>query len=265
MPIHPTAIVSPKAEIDSSADIGPHAIIEAPARIGPNVQIMANAVIGPWTEIGANSRIHFGAVIGHEPQHLAYKGEERWTCIGERTEIREYATIHRAFVEGGATRIGNDVLLMGLSHVGHDCKVGDRVILANGSLLAGHCEIGNGVVISGLSCTHQFVRVGRLAMIGGGSGARKDVPPFMTVSGVSTIRGLNVVGMRRAGFDPDVRQAIRAAYKTLYRKGLPVTAALNEIKSGEMIPEVREMVEFIEASKRGICRHYRRGSGESDD
>jgi len=264
MPIHPTATVSPEAEIDPSVDIGPNVIIEGPVRIGPNVEIMANAVICRWTEIGADSRIHFGAVVGHEPQHLAYKGEERWTYVGQRVDIREYATIHRAFVEGGETRVGDDVLLMAACHVAHDCILDGKVILANTALLGGHCHIGEGAFISGHVGIHQHVRVGKLAIVGAVSMARKDVPPYMMVQGNSVVRGMNVVGLRRAGIDAKSRKALRAAYKTLYRSGLTVSSALEEIKSAEMTPEVQELVEFVESSKRGICKHHQRGD-DSDD
>ncbi|MCX7017237.1 MAG: acyl-ACP--UDP-N-acetylglucosamine O-acyltransferase [Candidatus Sumerlaeota bacterium] len=267
MPIHPTAVIDPRAEIDPTAEIGPHVVVEGPARIGPRTRILAHAVICQWTEIGADNVIHYGAVIGDEPQHLGYKGEERWTRIGAGNIIREYVTIHRGYEEstGGHTIVGDHCLLMALSHVGHDSVVGNRVIVANGSLIAGHCTVEDNVNISGNVAIRHFARIGRLAMIGGGARVRSDVPPFMMVEGNSRIVNMNVIGLRRAGIDVKGRAALKAAYKTLYHKGLPFREALKAIRDGEMTPEVAHLVEFIEASKLGICKHRRRGEAEDED
>jgi len=263
MPIHPTAIVDAQAEIDPSAEIGPYAIIEGPCRIGARTRIMSHAVIGKWTEIGEDNIIHFGAVIGHEAQHLAYRGEERWTRIGNRNVFRENVTVHRAHFEGNATTIGDDCMLMACAHVAHDCHIGNRVVMVNNVMIGGHAEIGDSAFFGGGTGVHQFVRVGRLVMTAGLARVTSDVPPFMTVAGMSKIRSLNVVGLRRASIGPEARTAIKHAYRLLYHSGLTIPNALEAIRgNGFSDPEVQYLVDFVAASKRGICGHHRRGSGD---
>lgn len=263
MPIHPTAIIDPLAQIDPSADIGPYAIIEGPCQIGARTRIMAHAVVGKWTEIGEDNVIHFGAVIGHDAQHLAARGEERWTRIGNRNIFRENVTVHRAYLEGNATTIGDDCMLMACAHVGHDSHIGNRVILVNNVMIGGHAEIDEGAFLGGGSGVHQFVRVGRLVMVAAMARVTSDVPPFMTVAGMSKIRALNVVGLRRANVGVDVRKSIKHAYQLLYHQGLSIPSALEAIRNnGFQSAEVQSLVEFIASSKRGICGHYR---GDSDD
>lgn len=265
MPIHPAAIVDPKAEIDPTAEIDPYAIIEGPSKIGAHTHVMSHAVVCRGTEIGADCRIHYGAIIGAEPQHLGYEGQERWTRIGNRNVIREYATIHRGFEEdtGGVTRIGDDCLLMAMCHVAHDCAIGNHVILTNNVLLGGHCLIEDHVIFGGASGAHQFVRIGTRAMIGGMGQARRDVPPYMMLSGNAEIRGLNVIGLKRSGMSLEARKAIKAAYRTLFREGLTVEEGLETISRTEMPPEVEHLVEFIRGTERGICRPRNEGRGES--
>ncbi len=257
MAIHPTAIIDPQAEVDSTAEIGPFAIINGPCRIGARTKVMAHAIIGPWCEIGEDNVIHYGAVVGHEPQHLAYKGEERWTKIGHRNIIREYATIHRAYVEGTATTIGDDCLLMAYAHVAHDCQIGNRVVLVSNVLVGGHAEIEDGAFLGGGSAVHQFTRIGKLVMVAGLARVSQDVPPFMMVAGESKIRALNIVGLRRANVSAEARTAIKRAYRILYHQGMPLPLAVEEIRQSDMTPEVRHMVDFITKSKRGVSSHYR--------
>jgi UDP-N-acetylglucosamine acyltransferase len=217
---------------------------------------MANSHISGRTSIGENNQIHIGVVIGHTPQHLAYKGGDSGVRIGSGNIFREYVTIHRGYHPGQETVIGDNNFLMAMSHVAHDSVVGNHVIMANGSLLAGHTHVDDNANISGNVAVHQFVRIGRLAMIGGLSKVIKDVPPFMMVDGVSLVHGLNTVGLRRAGYDVATRKQIKEAYRVLYRSGLNVPQAVERLEAefGDVAP-VQELLGFIRKSVRGICRH----------
>lgn len=258
-PIHPTALVDPAAQIDGTAEIGPFVIIEGPVQIGPRTRVLARAHLIGKTVIGADNEIHTGAVIGDAPQHLAFKGGyESGVRIGDRNVFREYVTVHRAYHPGHDTVLGNGNFLMVNSHVGHDSRVGNSVILANGALLGGHVQVDDNANISGNVAVHQFVRIGRLVMVGGVSRVIKDVPPFMLVEGNSEVHGLNTVGLRRAGFEPAVRDMVKRAYRLLYRSGLNVPQALQRIEEDAAlggVEPVRQMIEFIRNSARGISRH----------
>ena len=200
-PIHPTAIVDPKAEIDPSVEIGPYVIIEGPVQIGPRTKIFAHAHLCGNTVIGADNEIHMGCVIGHTPQHLGYRGQPTGVRIGDGNVFREYVTIHRGSEEGSHTVVGDRCYFMAMSHIAHDAVVGNEIIVANGTLLAGHVHIEDKVVLSGNVGIHQHCRIGTLAMIGGLSKIVQDIPPYMLVDGSSKVCGINVVGLRRAGFD----------------------------------------------------------------
>jgi UDP-N-acetylglucosamine acyltransferase len=217
---------------------------------------MANSHLSGRTTIGQNNQLHIGVVIGHTPQHLAYKGGDSGVRIGNGNIFREYVTIHRGYHPGQDTVIGDNNFLMAMSHVAHDAVVGNNVILANGALLAGHTHVEDNANLSGNVAVHQFVRIGRLAMIGGLSKVIKDVPPFMMVDGVSLVHGLNTVGLRRAGYDITTRKQIKEAYRILYRSGLNVPQAVERLEAefGDVAP-VQELVTFIRKSVRGISRH----------
>lgn len=254
--IHPTAIISPEAQLDPTVTIGPYTIIEGPVVVGPNTRIMNNVHISGKTIIGQNNEIHMGCVIGHLPQHKSYKNEDSGLVIGNGNVFREYVSIHRAYHPGENTVIGNDNFFMGFSHVAHDCRVGNSIVLANGSLLAGHTSVDDGANISGNVAVHQFVRIGALAMIGGLARVSKDVPPFMLVEGNSTVRGINSVGLRRAGYNITERNQVKQAYRTLYRSGLNVPQAMEQLRgTAETSPPIKILTDFIQASVRGICRH----------
>ena len=253
MGIHKTAIVSKKAEIDSSVNIGPGVIIEDDVIIGPDVTIMANAYICEGTDIGEKTQIHMGAVIGHVPQDHAYKGEKTFTKIGKNNVIREMVTIHRGTGEGTATIIGDDNFLMVQAHVGHNCDIKDNVIVANGALLAGHVHVEKGAFLSGNVVFHQFCKIGQYAMIGGFTGVNKDVPPYMIVRGPSVIRGINLVGLRRAGLKLETVREIKEAYKIFYLSDMNKEEALSKIKKELKSEQVKYFVDFIEQSKRGVC------------
>ena len=263
MSIHPTAVISAKAALGESVSVGPFAVIDEDVRIGDGSMIGAHAVIHRYTTLGPECRVHAGAVLGDLPQDLSFQGATSSVEIGARCVIREGVTIHRGTKEGTATVVGDECFLMAFSHLGHNVRLGNAVILANGVLLAGYVEVGDRVFISGHAGVHQFVRIGRLAMLTGLSGVSKDVPPFCLVGvGRNVIAGLNIVGLKRAGLAPDARKQIKAAFDLLYRSGLNVSQALEQMRKEFPDGPAAELWRFVEASKRGICA-FREGA-ESD-
>ena len=262
--IHPTAVVDPEAQIAPDVEIGPYAVIEGAVKIGSRTKIWPHAYLAAPLEIGEECQIHVGAVLGHLHQAIR-EPQAGGVRIEDRVTIREYASIHRASKENVSTSIGSDTLLMGFSHVAHDCVIGSRVIIANGTLLAGHVTVEDKAVISGHVAIHQFVRIGTLAMIGGLARVNKDVPPYLLVKGDSEVWAINSVGLKRAGFSEAGRAGIREAYRLLYRAGLNTTQALKAIQSLKpAAPEVDRMVKFIQESQRGICRHHLRMPEEAN-
>lgn len=255
--IHPTAIVSPGAVIGPNVEIGPYAII------GENVEIGEGCVIGPrvviegWTVLGKRNKVYTGAVLGNDPQDLKFKGEKSYLYIGDDNIIREYATISRGTAGGGGeTRIGNHNLIMSYVHVAHDVQMGSYNVVAHGSGIAGHVVIEDRVTIGGIVGVHQFTKIGRMAMVGAHTMVTKDVPPYALVSGnPAKIYGVNIVGLRRNGLTPEVRMEIQRAYKILYRSGLNVSQAIEEMErqlSGT--EEVEHILRFLRNAERGICR-----------
>ncbi|HEY3324358.1 MAG TPA: acyl-ACP--UDP-N-acetylglucosamine O-acyltransferase [Planctomycetota bacterium] len=257
MSIHPSAIISSRAELGSAVEVGPYAIIEDGVKVGPGCRIRARAHLCPGTELGRGCDIHMNAVIGHLPQDFSHKGEPVSTVLGEDVVVRENATIHGSVGEF-PTFVGDRSYLMVGSHVAHNCRVGSSVIMANGALLAGYVQVGDGAVISGNVVIHQFVRVGRLAILSGGSRFGMDVPPYLIGDGVNAVTTLNTVGLRRASYlTPDDRAEIKAAYKILYRSGLDLKEALQRLRSAFRSPAVAYWVDFLSAaSRRGLCRYF---------
>lgn len=264
MPIHSTAIVDRHAEIDSLAEIGPYVVIDGPVRVGPRTRVLAHATLTGWTEVGADNLIHIGAAIGGEPQDLAFAAAESYVRIGDRNIIREHVQVHRGTKAGTATVIGNDNFLMCNAHVGHNCQIGNGVILTNGALLGGYVEVADGAIVSGNCVVHQFVRIGRLAMLRGLSKAARDVPPFCIMDGTHTLRALNRVGLRRAGFDTAQISALQRAFRMLFRTSGNLSLRLVELEHTPCTPEVRELIAFIRVSKRGVSVGVRR-SGQAPD
>jgi UDP-N-acetylglucosamine acyltransferase len=252
--IHPTAIVDSTIDLGDEVRIGPFAVIEEGCVIEDHCEIQAHAVICKGTLMGPRNKIGYGTVIGADPQDLKFKGGRTWVELGAGNQIREYATIHRASTEGTATSIGNDNFIMSGVHIGHDCEVGDRTILANNTLLGGHVQIGDAAFLGGGTLVHQHVRIGRLVITRGGTVVLRDLPPYCMSTDVNEVSGINRLGLRRAGFSHETRRAIQAAYELLYRSNLNVTQALAEMKHKFHLPEILHLVEFIQASKRGICR-----------
>ncbi|MBN1527327.1 MAG: acyl-ACP--UDP-N-acetylglucosamine O-acyltransferase [Candidatus Omnitrophica bacterium] len=255
MAISERAIVSRRSKIAPDVEIGPFCIIEDEVEIGPGVRIWPHAYICSGTKIGEGTHIHMGAVIGNIPQDLAFEDKKTYTIIGKKTVIREYATIHRGTKEDTSTVIGDNCYLMAVSHVGHNCSIGNNVIIANGALLAGYIEVGDSAFISGNVVIHQFCRIGTLAMIGGFTGVNKDVPPYMLVRGPSAVRCLNLVGLRRAKIARESIHALDKAFSLLYRSNFNIGQAVDEIEKLPPCKEVENLLSFISSSKRGICRN----------
>jgi UDP-N-acetylglucosamine acyltransferase len=255
MPIHPTAIVDPHAELDSSAEVGPYAIIDAHVRIGENAKVMHHAYVTGWTEIGAGCVIHPFAVVGHVAQHVEPTRERSFCRIGAGTIIREHATVHRGLTPESETVLGQKCLLLVNAHVAHDCRLGDGVQLINNVALGGHVTVGDRTVFGGGSNVHQHVRIGEGVMFQGMTASSKDVPPFLMVAGFHIAVGINVIGMRRAGFTPQDRQEVKEAYKMLYRSGQSTSAAIEKIAAMVTTEAGKRFVGFLRVpTKRGICK-----------
>ena len=267
MAIHPAAIVHPGAKIGRNVEIGPFAIVDEHVSLGDETVVMAHAVVTGYTEIGRRNEIHYGAIVGHIPQDKKFAGKRSYVRIGDGNIIREYAQIHRGSDPEAETVIGNENLIMGGVHIAHDCRLHDRAILSNDAKLAGYVTVEDQAVISGNVVVHQFSRIGRLAMVGGNSRVAKDVPPFTMVEGNSAVRGLNVVGMRRAQIPLETRQAIKKAYKMIFDPEIAsMEDALTRIEGEDgASAEVGHVLRFIRESKRGICWERRRGAGRPLD
>lgn len=254
MPFHSTTIIGENTSIAASARIGPYVVIEDDVEIGPNCEIAAHAIVKRYTKLGARNRIFEHAVIGGEPQDVKFKGEASYLEIGDDNIIREFCTFHRANGAGETTRIGSRNFFMVGVHVAHNCVIGDDNIFANEVALAGHITIEDHVFLSNNVGAHQFVRMGRHAMIGGKSKIVQDVLPFFITDGnPPRVRGVNSVGLRRSGFNEDERRALKDAYRILFRSALPLQNALQTLDDLED-EHVAHLVNFIRGSKRGFVR-----------
>jgi UDP-N-acetylglucosamine acyltransferase len=266
--IHPTAIVDPKARLAAGVRIGPFSVI------GPEVVLAADIEIGNHVTLegplilGAGVKVGHGAILGGLPQDLKFKdGTPSGVRIGAGTVIREYVTIHRATIPDGWTEIGSHCLLMAMSHVGHDCRLADGVIVINCAGIAGHCVVGERATVGGLAGVLPFTRIGAHAYLGACGKLTADLPPFMLADGLpATVRGVNVVGLRRAGLPAEARRAIQDAYAVLYRSGLSPQSARERIRREVPPgPHITMLVDFIEASRRGICGPLRRVSAVENE
>ena len=257
--IHETAVIYPGARLGRDVEVGPYSVIGENVFIGDGVKIGSHAVIEGWTTIGKDCQIHHGACIGNEPQDLKFKGEKTFVYIGDNTIIREFVTINRATGEGEETRVGSNCLLMGTVHIAHNCVLGNNVVISNHAGLAGHVTVEDRAIISGLTGVHQFVKIGRNAMVGGASKVVQDVPPFVIADGrPARVCGLNSVGIARAGLSEDVRHNLKRAYRILFRSGLKLSEAITtmeqELDSSE---PVDHLLRFLRNVNRGICRSRR--------
>jgi UDP-N-acetylglucosamine acyltransferase len=263
--IHPTASIHPKATIGEGCQIGPYAVIDADVILGPGCCVGPHVHLTGHTTIGSGNRFHAGAVIGDAPQDLRYRGEPTCLRIGDGNVFREHVTVHRSNTVSEATEIGSHNFFMASSHVGHNSRIGNHVIMANGALIAGHVEVGDRAFISGTCLVHQFVRIGTLALMQGRAGISKDLPPFTIARGVNSTCGLNVIGLRRAGFSVAERMELKRLYAALFRKGKTMQAALAGARLEFSSPRALELIEFVATSKRGVCGADRDLSASLDE
>jgi UDP-N-acetylglucosamine acyltransferase len=255
--IHETALVDRRAEIDSDVEIGPYSLVGKHVRIGKGCRVKSHVVIEGWTTLGEGNVIFQFATVGSVPQDLKYKGEPSELIIGDRNTIREFVSLNPGTTGGGmVTRVGDGNLLMMHCHIAHDCILGSHNIIANGATLGGHVVIEDYVIVGGLVGIHQFTKIGRGAILGAGSMVSKDVPPYCNATGDrARLHGLNLEGLKRQGFEREKIEALKKAYRIMFRSKLKTRAAIVKIRrelSG--YAEAQQMVTFIENSQRGICR-----------
>lgn len=253
--IHPTAVVSDRAELGVGVEIGPYAIVGDDCELGDGCVIGPRATLERNVRLGTKVKIGIGSVLGGDPQDLKYRGEETWVEIGDETVVREYATINRGTAASHRTTVGRGSFIMSYVHLGHDCHVGDNVIISNAVQLAGHVEVEDRAIISGLSAVHQFTRIGKFAFVGGCSRVAQDVPPYLKAVGNPVkLYGLNSVGLQRSGFPEDVTRELKRAYRLLFRSSdMNLSQALARARAElQQFAEVQHFLAFIEASERGI-------------
>jgi len=251
--IHPTAIIDPQASLAASVQVGPYAVIEGGVELGADCVVGPHVYLTGRTRIGAGNHFHAGCVIGDLPQDLKYKGAPTRVIIGDHNVFREHVTVNRATTAGDATEVGSHNFLMAGAHIAHNCVVGSHVIMANGATLGGHVTVQDRAFLSAFCLVHQFCRVGTLAIMRGGSAVSKDLPPFTVARGDNGICGLNVVGLRRAGFSAAERLELKQVYHALFRGGGIFREALAAARAKFASPGARAMLEFVSTAKRGVC------------
>lgn len=267
MKIHPTAIVAEGAKLAVDVEIGPFSIVSAEAEIGAGCVLGAHVILEHRVVLGGGTKVGNGAILGGDPQALGFDQTRRDTGvrIGRNNTLREYVTINRANAENADTLVGDDNFLMTGCHVGHDCRISNRVIVANNVLMAGHVSVDDGAFLGGGSVFHQFVRVGSLAMVQGDSGFSKNIPPYLVGSRLNKVVGLNSIGLRRAGFPSEVRLQLKRAFRFLYLSNLNVSQALEAASAEQWGPEATLFFDFVRASKnRGVCDYRGQGGAEDD-
>jgi UDP-N-acetylglucosamine acyltransferase len=253
--IHPSCCISPQAQIGHDVEMGPYCVIEADVQIGDGCRLEAHVVIKSGTRLGRANYLAEGVILGGLPQHKRAVGNPGRLEIGDQNTLREHVTIHRGLTAADVTRLGDNNLLMVNSHVAHDCQVGDDVILANNVMLAGHVTVANRAYLSGAVAVHQYCRVGAMAMVGGQAHITKDVPPYVTVDGLSSmIVGLNLVGLKRAGFDAASLTDLKAAYRLAFRGGLRWEEMLRRLTEGFPAGPAAEFHRFMAATRRGCIQ-----------
>jgi len=252
--IHHTAIIDPKAKIGDNVTIGPYTVIGEEVEIGDNTYIGPSCLI-EFAKIGKNNQIYAHSFIGTPPQDYKYHGEKTYIEIGDSNIIREGVSLHRGSPLTGLTKIGSGCFFMANSHVGHDCRIGDNVIMVNSAAAAGHTHIDNNAIISGLVGIHQFTRIGKYAMLSGGAMANQDIIPYVIAQGDRARPvGLNIVGLKRNGFNIEVIKAIKYVFKTLFFKGLKLEEAIEKLSKENLPQEAKDILEFCKGTKRGIAR-----------
>ncbi|MGV3530957.1 MAG: acyl-ACP--UDP-N-acetylglucosamine O-acyltransferase [Chthoniobacteraceae bacterium] len=254
--IHPTAVVDPSAIIGDGCFIGPYSIVGAGVTLGPDCWLQHHVSLSGPSQFGARNRFFAFTSIGQQTQDLKYVGEPTYLEVGEGNCFREFVTVHRGTSPGSKTRIGNGGNFLAYCHIAHDCIIGDRVIFSNNGTVAGHVEVGDCAVIGGLTAIHQFCRIGRYAITGGCSKIVQDVPPFMIADGnPAEIRGYNKVGLERNGYGEDALRRVKDFYRVIYRSQLNVQQAAEQLRETYgSDPDAQHLIEFINASSRGIIR-----------
>jgi UDP-N-acetylglucosamine acyltransferase len=263
--IHKTAIIHPKAKMDSTVQVEPYAVIDEGVELGAHCIVGPHVYLTGITKIGLHNKFHAGCVIGDAPQDLKYNDEPTRLRIGDHNVFREHVTVHRATSVDGETIIGSHNFLMANCHVGHNCQLGDHIIIANGALLGGHVTVQDRAFISGNCLVHQFTRIGTLTMMQGKAGIGQDLPPFTIAHGINRICGLNVVGLRRAGFNAEQRIELKRLYHLLFRSGKNLRAAIEGAQKKFNSPAAKIMLEFIAEAKRGVCTDASRSVSENED
>jgi len=254
--IHPAAFVDPGARLGTDVVVGPGSVIGPHVRVGDRTRIDAHALLTGWTTLGADNHVHHGAVLGSPPQDLKYSGEPSYLEIGDGNVFREYMTANLATEPGETTRIGSQGLFMAYSHVAHNCSIGSRVVIANAVQLAGYVVVDDWAIVGGGTVVHQFTRIGRHAMIGGGSRISQDIAPFVKAAGSPPRNaGVNAIGLARRGFGPETRAALERAYRLYFRDGTTSVRAVETIRRElGAVPEAEHFARFCETSVRGISR-----------
>jgi len=260
--IHPLSVVSPQAELAADVTIGPLCVIEPGVRIGAGCRLDSHVIVKTGTTLGRNNRIHDSAILGGLPQHLRAEGPFGELVVGDGNIIRENVTMHRGLAEGAQTTVGNENMLMINTHIAHDCVVGNNCIMANNVMLSGHISVGDRAYLSGAVAIHQFCRIGCYAMVGGQAHITQDVPPYVTVDGLSSrVVGLNTVGLRRGGFSRDEISQLKEAYQVIYRSGLTWKEVLTALQNRFQQGPVAEWLDFLSTGSRGFVQERRTPRG----
>lgn len=266
MSIHPTAIIDPSAKIGADVTVGPYCIIGPDVELGDGCWLQHHVTVMGPSKIGKNNRFYAYGSIGQQSQDLKYTAEPTWLEVGDDNTFREFCSVHRATSPGDRTLIGSHNNFLSYVHIAHDCVVGNHVIFSNNGTLAGHVVVGDHVILGGLSAVHQFCRIGTRSIIGGCSKVVQDVTPYSTADGnPARTRGLNLVGLQRAGFSRDQIRAIRQAYKQVYRSGLNNAQAVEALRSGELTEEAALFTDFVATTKRGITPSMKGSKEEGED
>jgi len=256
MALHPTALIAPSAQVPADCEVGPYCVIRENVTLGPGCRLMSHVVLQGPSVFGRDNLFHPFCSIGGKTQDLKYAGEPTFLEVGDRNEFRECVTVNRGTGVGEKTVIGSDNLFLTYAHVAHNCTVGDHCIFSNNGTLAGHVTVEDHAIISGLAAVHQFCRIGRHSIVGGCSKIVQDVPPYFVADGnPAEVRAVNLVGLQRRGFSEETITALRKALRLLYTKSLNTSQALAEVEARlGTVPEVRHLIDFVRASKRGIIR-----------
>ena len=262
--IHPAAVISSEVELGENVEVGPLAVLDGKITLGPDCVIRPGAYVFGNVTMGRGNVVHTGAVLGDRPQHLRYGGEPTSLEIGDENIFREGVTVHRGTTHSMKTVIGSNNFFMVNSHVAHDCVIGNRCIITNGALIAGHCVLEDSVIMSGNCAIHQFIRIGRLALLSGVSASTKDIPPFVVQQNIDTVVGVNVIGMRRAGMSHEQINAVKQAAHILYRQGLVLPAAMAKLERDlGHVDAIQEMLTFLRGCTKGINPMRQRFAGEA--